>query len=157
MPYRTFLIPVADDGSTAEDLNAFLRRVKVVAVEKQLLPERGAWAFCIEFLDGPGSAKSGGRATAKVDYRAILPPEVFAVYASLRDLRKRLAEQAGVPVYAVFTNEQLAGIARTRPASANSLQAIEGVGEARVQAYGQAVLDHLQSHPAASAEACGAS
>lgn len=36
----------------------------------------------------------------------ILPPEQFAVFARLRDVRKRLAEVHGIPVYAVLTNEQ---------------------------------------------------
>ena len=42
-----------------------------------------------------------------VDYKEVLKPEVFELFSYLRDERKRLAEQAGIPVYAVVTNAQL--------------------------------------------------
>ena len=41
-----------------------------------------------------------------------------------------MADREGAPVYAVFTNEQLAEIARARAGSAAALKAIDGVGEA---------------------------
>lgn len=43
----------------------------------------------------------------KIDYRDILKPEDFTIYSKLREIRKEIAEKNGVPVYTVFTNEQL--------------------------------------------------
>ena len=43
-----------------------------------------------------------------MDYKEILKSEDFAVFARLRDLRKEIAQAEAVPVYTVFTNEQLA-------------------------------------------------
>jgi len=58
----------------------------------------------------------------------------------LRDWRKAAAERDGVPVYAVLTNEQLAGIAAKRPESLAGLKEIEGLGDAKAGKYGAEVL-----------------
>ncbi|MEL3910416.1 MAG: HRDC domain-containing protein [Treponema sp.] len=49
------------------------------------------------------------------DYKEVLKPDVFELFSYLRDERKKLAEQAGIPVYAVVTNAQLAQIAEKKP------------------------------------------
>jgi superfamily II DNA helicase RecQ len=64
----------------------------------------------------------------------------FGIFSALRELRKSLAEAEGVPVYAVFTNEQLAKFAQNRPATKVALEKVEGVGVAKVEKYGERVL-----------------
>ena len=79
----------------------------------------------------------------------------YALYDRLRSLRKELAEKSGVPVYAVFTNDQLAGMVRNRPKTAKDLLSIPGVGEARVKQYGKAfaaVFQNDESRAAAQPE-----
>ena len=44
-------------------------------------------------------------------------------------------------MYGVFTNEQLAEMVRQRAGTKAALKGIEGVGEARVEKYGAAVLE----------------
>jgi superfamily II DNA helicase RecQ len=75
-----------------------------------------------------------------VDYKELLKPEEFQVFSRLRDWRKAVAEKEGVPVYTVLTNEQLAQIVQKRINTKAGLKEIEGVGEARVEKYGEAVL-----------------
>jgi ribonuclease D len=70
----------------------------------------------------------------------VLSPPDFALFAKLRNWRKATAEQEGIPVYAVLTNEQLAVIATKRPETAGQLRDIEGVGEGKAGKYGAAVL-----------------
>ena len=70
----------------------------------------------------------------------MLSPEEFTVFSRLREVRKELAEKAAVPPYAVFTNEQLAAIVRQRVTTAAALEKIGGVGPARVEKFGAAVL-----------------
>lgn len=146
MAFRVFAIPTGDDGRAAEELNAFLRRVRVLSVQKALLPDGSAWSFCIDFAEHDTPARSeGGRARPpKVDYREVLSPEDFEVFARLRAERKATAEAQGVPVYALLTNEQLANIARSRPTSMSELQAIEGLGEAKAANLGAGILACLQ-------------
>jgi superfamily II DNA helicase RecQ len=71
-----------------------------------------------------------------VDYREVLNPVEYAFYDKLRGLRKQIAEKAGIPVYAVFTNEQLASMVKKSPKNAKDLLSISGVGDARVKQYG---------------------
>ncbi|MDP6191259.1 MAG: HRDC domain-containing protein, partial [Gammaproteobacteria bacterium] len=78
------------------------------------------------------------------DYRELLSPEDFAVYARLRTLRNQLAETEGTPAYAIFTNEQLANIARLPHPDRASIGAIEGIGEKRLDRYVDTVLAVLR-------------
>ena len=81
----------------------------------------------MEYLESAsgGGQPPGGR-LPKVDYKEVLKPEEFEVFSRLRDWRKTVAEQEGVPVYVVFTNEQLAEMVRKRVASKAELGGIEG-------------------------------
>jgi superfamily II DNA helicase RecQ len=65
----------------------------------------------------------------------LLSPEDFALFSKLREVRKKLAEENGLPVYAVCTNEQLAEIARQKPSSAAECMKIEGIGQGKAEKY----------------------
>jgi superfamily II DNA helicase RecQ len=132
------------------ELNRFLGSHRVIGVEKHLVTAQGGgpvWVFCVEYLRGPApeGRGSGGNATPKVDYREVLSPEDFAVFSRLREVRKGLAERDGVPPYSVFTNEQLAVMVRQRVADTAGLEKIDGVGAARLEKYGAAVLEVLRA------------
>ena len=132
------------------ELNRFLGSHRVIGVEKHLVTTGGTgpvWVFCVEYLRGPApeGRGSGGSATPKVDYREVLSPEDFAVFSRLREVRKGLAERDGVPPYSVFTNEQLAVMVRQRVADTAGLEKIDGVGAARLEKYGAAVLEVLRA------------
>jgi superfamily II DNA helicase RecQ len=149
MAFAFFTVPIQDGGQAEAEVNAFLRTHKVLAVDRRWV-EQGAssfWCFCVDYLDGPvpgfGALRTGGR--AKVDYKEVLTPEQFAVFARLRDLRKEMAQAEAVPVYTIFTNEQLAQMVQTRAASKAALEQIAGVGDARVEKYGPRVLELLNA------------
>jgi superfamily II DNA helicase RecQ len=129
----------------------------VISVEKHFCPNPGdpGWAVCIEHVEagsGEPSARDGsGKA---VDYREVLDPATFTLYAGLRSLRKEIALLEGVPIYAVMTNEQLAAIAQQRCKGLEDLKAVPGLGEARVRKYGPRFLNALrQALAEAGAEA----
>jgi superfamily II DNA helicase RecQ len=107
------------------------------------------WALCVDFLHGePGSGPTHGapgRADRKVDYKELLTPEQFEVFSKLRELRKQMATADSVPIYTVFTNEQLAAMVTSQADSKAKLKAIDGVGEARVEKYGEAFLALLRT------------
>ena len=65
------------------------------------------------------------------------------VLSRLRDWRKAVAEKEGVPVYVVLTNEQLAQMVQKQVKSKAGLKEIEGVGDARVEKYGEALVQLL--------------
>ncbi len=105
------------------------------------------WSLCIDYLEsaqgkGPKSNDAGGQ-RAKIDYKAILSPEDFAVFAQLRDLRKEVAQAEAVPVYTIFTNEQLAQIVQKKAHNKADLEQIAGLGNARIAKYGERLLQLL--------------
>ena len=114
MPFKFFTVPVRDDGNAAEELNSFLLSHRILAVDRRWVDQGtdSFWAICIDYLVGPGSSspRSSSSKPRGKDYKEILSPEDFSQFAVLRELRKELAQQEGVPVYTIFTNEQLAQI-----------------------------------------------
>ena len=144
MQIAFFAIPARGDNGLQETLNAFLRSHRVLTVQREFV-DQGAnsfWALAVEYLEDAAastSAASGSR-KPRVDYKEVLSPADFAVFAKLRDWRKTAAEQEGIPVYAVLTNEQLAAIATTRPASLAQIREVEGIGEAKTGKYGKGML-----------------
>ena len=165
-------IPVFDSGAAQAELNRFLGGHRVLAVERQLVADGAgsAWAVCVSYVDRPGVSQAGSSGSAsssatppmiaakgkarrgKVDYREVLEPADFELFARLRELRKTIAEREGVPAYAVFTNEQLAGLARARPRTLAAVGRIPGVGPARVEKYAKTFLAALGRDGAASSE-----
>ena len=162
MSFKFFTIPIQNYGQAEEELNAFLLSHKVLAVDRRWV-DQGAnsfWSFCVDYLDGGGSRGTGARQQKereKVDYREVLTPEEFAVYAKLRELRKEVSEAEAVPVYTIFTNEQLAQMVRTKVTTKSALEGIAGVGEARIEKYGPRILELLQQELKGTGEAGGKS
>ncbi|WP_201776775.1 ATP-dependent DNA helicase UvrD2 [Streptacidiphilus anmyonensis] len=63
-----------------------------------------------------------------------------ALYERLRDWRGRTAREQGLPGYCVFTDATLIAIAEQQPGSLPELGQISGVGRAKLDKYGEAVL-----------------
>jgi ATP-dependent DNA helicase RecQ len=63
-----------------------------------------------------------------------------ALFERLRALRKQLADEAGVPAYIVFNDGTLRAMAEVRPATAEDLLALPGVGPVKLERYGEAFL-----------------
>jgi RecQ family ATP-dependent DNA helicase len=80
-----------------------------------------------------------------------LSPADAPLFEALKDWRLRAA--AGKPAFTVASNRTLTAIAAARPADADSLIAISGVGPSFIAKYAPEVLELIAQHPAAVAEA----
>jgi superfamily II DNA helicase RecQ len=144
MALKFFTIPIRDVAHGEGELNSFLSSHRVLALDRQFvnLGENSFWTICVDYLppSSTGDAGHGGDRKGRIDYREVLPPEAFAVFAKLRDLRKQLAQSEAVPIYTIFTNEQLAEMVRRRVSTKTDLEAIAGVGDARIGKYGEQFL-----------------
>jgi ATP-dependent DNA helicase RecQ len=69
-----------------------------------------------------------------------LPADAGDLFESLRAWRAGEAREQGVPAYIVFGDATLRGIAITRPTSVSELATISGVGEKKLEQYGDAIL-----------------
>ena len=150
MAYRVFTVPIHDPAESESELNRFLGSHRVLSVDKKWV-ECGTgsfWTFCVDYVEtgggSPGAGKSSAPNRGKIDYREKLSPEDFAVFARLREIRKELADAESVPVYTVFTNDQLARMVQSRATTKSALQKVDGVGESRIEKYGPRVLEHLR-------------
>jgi superfamily II DNA helicase RecQ len=139
--YVSFFISPFSEKSVTDELNAFLRSHRIVNVDKRLIDgERGTgWVFLVEY--GNEGSKSQSGSSQRVDYREIFNPVEYALFDKLRNVRKELAEKSGIPVYAVFTNEQLASMVKKPPRTAKDLLSIAGIGESRVKQYGETFVN----------------
>jgi ATP-dependent DNA helicase RecQ len=68
------------------------------------------------------------------------------VFAALRAARREIATQSGVPPYVVFHDSTLREIAARRPRTLSELAEVQGVGEAKLTRYGEAMLAALAGH-----------
>jgi ATP-dependent DNA helicase RecQ len=63
----------------------------------------------------------------------------------LREARRKLAADAGVPAYVIFHDSTLREIAARKPRNLSELAEVQGVGAAKLERYGQAMLDALST------------
>ena len=96
MAFKFFTVPIQSSAAVEAELNRFLSNHKVLSVDRRWV-DQGAtsfWSFCVDYLDAPAGGSTGraSRERNKVDYREVLSPEDFAVFAKLRDFRKEIAQ-----------------------------------------------------------------
>jgi len=80
-----------------------------------------------------------------------LRPEDQALFEALRGLRKRLADARGVPPYVIFGDATLVEMSRVRPATSAELLEITGVGQVKLERFGQDFLDTIAEIPGSEA------
>lgn len=158
MQIKIFSIPIGGDESATEEMNHFLRANKIVDIRKELATVGGnsCWTFCITYIlnNNPQAVKSGEN---KIDYKEVLSPNVFERFSALRKLRKQIAENDAVPAYAVFTDAELAEIAKLDNLTLSALQSIPGIGKKKVEKYGNILVNaELQSNNETSGAPDGA-
>ena len=152
MRFRLFQYPLPADPELA-DLNAFLAGRKVATVSHHVAAQAGGavLVFVVETVGNTGASATATAATPKIDYREQLTEDEFGLFSALRLERRRVAESEGIPVYAVFSNAQLAEMVRRRVMTTAAIGEIDGVGKARVEKYAEGFLRILAPALAAPA------
>jgi ATP-dependent DNA helicase RecQ len=74
-------------------------------------------------------------------------PDADPLFEQLRALRKRLADERGVPAYIIFNDRVLRTMADQRPQTAAELLAISGVGPRKLEQYGALFLEAIAAMP----------
>jgi ATP-dependent DNA helicase RecQ len=67
-----------------------------------------------------------------------------ACFERLRQLRRRLATEAGVPPFMIFSDRTLTEMATRLPRTEDELLSLNGVGEAKLARYGEAFLSLIR-------------
>jgi superfamily II DNA helicase RecQ len=146
MQIKIINVPLTDDGTMQAELNRVLASSRVLEVEQRFFKNEkgGCWSFCIRYIPNMSPQSEPfqyGSSKEKVDYKKVLGEQEFKVFSDLREHRKQIAAQDAVPAYAVFTDEELAGIARLPVLDAGKLISIKGIGDKKVQKYGKLLID----------------
>ena len=158
MKYQWFRFPVSADHDL-EELNQFLGSHRVISVRNDWVqgPQGAVLVFLVEYADATasGGKRSAGRKTEAATRN--LDPRELATFNRLRDVRKELAAEAGVPVWSLFGNDALRTVVKERPATVEKLAAVAGFGKTRATKYGTKVLgvlkDMLDDAPASGSTA----
>ena len=64
----------------------------------------------------------------------------------LRQLRAKLAREAGMAPYMVFSNATLEEMARKKPRTTTQFRKISGVGEIKTAWYAASFLEEINAH-----------
>ena len=80
------------------------------------------------------------------------------MFERLRAWRTSVAKELGMPPYVIFHDATLRLIAASPPSTLDELRQVNGVGDTKLDKYGQAILDVLADHVlnAHAAELAGA-
>ncbi len=95
------------------------------------------------------SAVLSSGAERKVGRCSSCPPAYDErLFEALREWRSRIAAEAKVPAYVVFTDATLVAVAESRPTDRAGLARIPGIGKTKLERYAEEVLQVLHSHAA---------
>lgn len=132
------IITVSALESETEELNTFLSSHKVIEVEKQLMTQNNQsyWTFCIKYLVGEIPARNNLKFPEKIDYRENLSAEEFKRFSHYRTIRKQIAFDESLPAFAIFSDAELAAMAKTESLTKEVMMAIKGIGEKKLQKFG---------------------
>ena len=135
MQIKIFTIPILGGEALTDEMNVFLRGKKILQTEGHIVPNDHSsfWSFCIKYIE---DASITERDRVKVDYRQTLDEATFQRFSRMRELRKTLAQEEGVPAYAIFTDEELSGIAKLEVVNLATMKKVKGIGDKKVEKYG---------------------
>jgi ATP-dependent DNA helicase RecQ len=135
--WRTLIDQLLFDGLLVEDPNDGRPLIGLGEAEAVRAVYRGERRVGVRVHD---------RATARAERRAKVSPlldqspDTQALFTALRAWRRDAALAQGVPPYVVFHDRTLLEIAQARPGSLARLAEVGGVGQAKLDRYGEAVL-----------------
>ena len=95
-----------------------------------------------EELRAPSTKKSA----KKSDRKSQIAPEDQALWEDLRECRKQLSEEYNVPPYLIFHDATLKEMMETMPTVSSELLAITGIGESKLEKYGDEFLGIVRRH-----------
>jgi len=110
--------------------------VSLTSAGRQLLVERTPLEIREASVTPTKARRAKAAATEDGEYDRDL-------YASLRTLRKELADERDVPAYVIFSDAVLRAMARDVPASPTALRAISGVGDKKLADFGEQFLSAI--------------
>ena len=124
-------------GCLRQDIAAF-SALKLTDTARPVLQGEAQLMFARARAKAPRAAKSAGRSIA-LDGADVDE----SLFERLRELRRTLAAEQSVPAYVVFSDRSLADMAARRPSTSEEFLGCHGVGEAKLERYGEVFLRQI--------------
>lgn len=151
MKVKVFTLPWRPDGEGFDDagVQVFLdgRRVIDVAEHFFIHEKTPVLVLVVTYRDDGRAPTSQGRSSgreATPDAAIDLDPEERRRFEAVRGWRNQFARKSGRPPYTVLTNRQAAEICRRNPATRPQLGEIAGIGDSRIEEFGDELLALLR-------------
>lgn len=137
MQIKLYTIPVFGSETIEEELNRFLRGHRILQLERHFCADNGGnWAIMIEYVDGdPMAEVPPANRREKRDYSEGLTDEEKQRFEHFKSIRKDLANRLSLPAYLVFTNEELALLAKIPELREDSVKSLKGIAPQRLKDY----------------------
>ena len=91
----------------------------------------------------PQTSSKGGSSSGGSPASQLVRGEEREQWEALRALRRKLAEEHGVPPYVIFPDSTLLEMLRSQPTSLSEMGRVSGVGARKLERYGEAFLEVL--------------
>lgn len=137
MQIKTFVLPVLSSERSEDELNRFLRSHRVLQMERHFCADNGGyWAVLVEYVEGdPTESVPPAHRRDKQDASQGLTEEERKRFEYFKQVRRRLATENAIPAYLIFTNEELATLARVPELNAETVKGVKGIAPSRLKAY----------------------
>ncbi|GAB5460569.1 DNA helicase RecQ [Hoeflea alexandrii] len=93
-----------------------------------------------------GKAPRGSSSRSMAAKSALEDEADIELFEALRAARMTIAKELGVPPYVVFPDTTLVGFATSRPLDHEAMIGISGVGQSKLERYGDAFLEVILAH-----------
>ena len=137
MQIKLYTLPVFGSERIEEEMNRFLRGHRILQVERHFCPDSGGyWAILIEYVDGDPIAEAPpANRRERKDFTEGLTEEEKMRFERYKAIRKELANQNSMPAYLIFTNEELALLAKMPELREDNTRQVKGIAPQRLRDY----------------------
>ena len=133
---KGYLRTVSKEGSGGNQFQV----LDVAPLGRQALAHREAIDVGRDGLAEKLTRGASGASNGSASDDAPLAPEAEEVFERLREWRTETASEKAVPPYVVFSDKTLRALALAMPETEDELLAVKGIGPAKAESYGDAVL-----------------
>ncbi len=142
-----------EEGFQTKDLDNFMKDSDIISVSDHFFLHEGHPWLCLIVSyrednrrnDVPISSKHvSTQSEVKKDWRDTLDDERKQIFDLLRHWRAVKSQKDGLPPYVILTNRQVAEIVQANVTSVADLRKIDGIGDGKIQRFGNDILAILQ-------------
>jgi superfamily II DNA helicase RecQ len=145
MQIKIFTIPLMGGERVNEEMNVFLRSRRILNVESKLMKvgESDCWSFCVRYQEEDRTSAPSFSDKEKPDYEKLLDKDCYERFNHMKKIRRDLCKAEGIPAYTIFTDEQLAGLAKIEKLSLSKMKTVKGIGDKTIEKYGERFLKNF--------------